>query len=120
VGGGEPVEQMNADGEGQLLAGDAVDQRLEHGRKTRWLESAHALGQRSDQGVCHGHGRERRQVDAQPQQPVHCVACQVFVARIERAAAEHDREARSHRAAVLGHRQRDRPAIDLHDAAVRA
>jgi hypothetical protein len=66
VAGGEAVDEMNPDGQRQLLAGDAVHERLEHGGKARWLEAAHALGKRADHGVCRRHRSERREIDAQP------------------------------------------------------
>ena len=54
----------------ELLAGDAIDQCFEDGREARGLEPPHACGERGQQRVGRGHGGERREVDAQPEEPV--------------------------------------------------
>ncbi len=66
---GEPVEQVDPNRERKLLARDAVDERLEDGREPRWLEPTHTPGERAEQRILLGDRRERRQIDAQPEEP---------------------------------------------------
>lgn len=63
VSGGESVEQMDTDIEGQLLAGDAVDQPLEDGRKAWRPQAAHTGDEPIQRWIGCGHRRESREVD---------------------------------------------------------
>ena len=54
----EPVEQADAEGEGELLTGNRVDETLEQSRKTRRLDSAEARGQRAQERVALGEAVE--------------------------------------------------------------
>jgi hypothetical protein len=57
-GRGEAIEQVDPDVKRELLAGDAVDERLEDGWKARGLEPPHAGHERAEQRVAGGHRRE--------------------------------------------------------------
>ena len=103
----------------QLLAGDAVDQRLEDGGKAWWPESTHTLGERSEQRVRRGHCSELGEIDGQPEEPVQCVAREYLRMLIDRPTGEVDRQAWRVWRALLSYRQRDRPAVDGHHALIR-
>ena len=117
--GGEAVEQMDPHSERELLAGDAVDQCLEDGRKARGLEPPQTGGERAEQRVRRGHGGERREVDAQPEEPVERAARERLRGLIDAPAGEHDRQARRVWPSHLRHRQRDRRAVERHHALIR-
>ena len=110
---------MDPHGKRQLLAGDAVDQRLEDGGKARWLESTHARGERAEQRVGRGHRGELGEIDGQPEEPVQRAAREHLCMLIDGPAGEADRQARRVRRAILGHRERNRPAVDGHHALIR-
>lgn len=65
--GREPVEQQQPDRQAQLLARDAVDERLEHARKPRRLETAEASDQGREMAIGARHPVERREIDGQPE-----------------------------------------------------
>ena len=117
--GDKAVEQVDPHGKRQLLAGNAVDQRLEDGRKAWWPESTHTLGERAEQRVRRGHCSELGEIDGQPEELVQCVAREYLRMPIDRPTGEADRQAWRAWRAILSHRQRDRPAVDGHRALIR-
>ena len=106
--GDEAVEQMDPHGKRQLLAGDAVDQRLEDGGKAWRLESTHALSERTEQRVGRGHCGELGEIDGQPEEPVQRAAREYLCMLIDWPAGEADRQAWRVWRAILSHRERDR------------
>jgi hypothetical protein len=48
---GEPVDQLDLDGEGELLTGDGVGQAFEQAREPRRLDASEPLRQRAQMGV---------------------------------------------------------------------
>ena len=76
-------------------------------------------GERAEQRVRRGHGGERREVDAQPEEPVERAARELLADLIDAPAGEHDRQARRVWPSHLRHRQRDRRAVERHHALIR-
>ena len=111
VGGGEAVEKMNADGERQLLAGDTVDQRLEHGRERGGLSPRI----RSASGPRSGLRRpSARTPTGRRSAPAADPARRRAIARsrwVDGAAGEHHRQARRHRADPPGSPQQAGQAV---------
>ena len=59
---------MDADLQRELLAGDRVDERLEHRREARRPQATQTLYQPTKQRILGGHRHERRDIDVESEQ----------------------------------------------------
>jgi hypothetical protein len=64
---GEPIEQDDADGQAELLAGDAVRDRFENRREARRLQAEKGIGELTQPGIALRQSIKRPQVDASPE-----------------------------------------------------
>ena len=92
----------------QLLAGDAVDERLEDGRKAWRLEPTHARSERAEQRVPRGHRGEPERSTVSPRSLFSALRASTSAMLIDGPAGQADRQAWRIWRAILSHRERDR------------
>ena len=66
----QSVEQFETDDERELLAGEGVDERLEHRREPRRLQAAEPIGQFSQPAIATRHSVPPGEIDVQSEQPI--------------------------------------------------